>query len=169
MPFVPNLWIWLVLCGFELADDCLHQKPSSPRGPIKLQRSISLVWLIWLKLGTQKATPFSVFPLLLKLAVRRETLEEAKMAIARTGVYVDDYLECKRFSIFSIPRKHFFFYLKKFANENKIWRKNGTDANTLPAELQRLLNTIRELDERSQCKSNPFIFFNFFKFFTFLI
>ncbi|KAG6738443.1 hypothetical protein POTOM_058062 [Populus tomentosa] len=39
------------------------------------------------------------------------------MAIARTGVYVDDYLEY---------------------------------ANTLPAELQRLLNTIRELDERSQ-------------------
>ena len=90
--------------------NCLHQKPSSPRGPIKLQRSISLLWLIWLKLGTQKATPFSVFPLLLKLAVRRETLEEAKMAIARTGVYVDDYLECKRFSIFSIPRKHLFFF-----------------------------------------------------------
>ncbi|XP_004288421.1 PREDICTED: PHD finger protein ING2-like [Fragaria vesca subsp. vesca] len=39
------------------------------------------------------------------------------MAIARTGVYVDDYLEY---------------------------------ASTLPAELQRLLNTIRELDERSQ-------------------
>ncbi|KAJ0080195.1 hypothetical protein Patl1_22950 [Pistacia atlantica] len=38
------------------------------------------------------------------------------MAIARTGVYVDDYLEY---------------------------------ASTLPAELQRLLNTIRELDERS--------------------
>ncbi|KAM7269400.1 hypothetical protein ACFE04_024897 [Oxalis oulophora] len=39
------------------------------------------------------------------------------MAIARTGVYVDDYLEY---------------------------------ASTLPAELQRLLNTVRELDERSQ-------------------
>ncbi|CAO2822056.1 unnamed protein product [Amaranthus hypochondriacus] len=39
------------------------------------------------------------------------------MAIARTGVYVDDYLEYAR---------------------------------TLPAELQRLLSTIRELDERSQ-------------------
>ncbi|KAK9664673.1 hypothetical protein RND81_14G060500 [Saponaria officinalis] len=39
------------------------------------------------------------------------------MAIARTGVYVDDYLEY---------------------------------ASTLPAELQRLFNTIRELDERSQ-------------------
>ncbi|KAG6603493.1 PHD finger protein ING2-like [Cucurbita moschata] len=39
------------------------------------------------------------------------------MAIARTGVYVDDYLEY---------------------------------ASTLPAELQRLLNTIRELDDRSQ-------------------
>ncbi|XP_048334231.1 PHD finger protein ING2 isoform X2 [Ziziphus jujuba] len=39
------------------------------------------------------------------------------MAIARTGVFVDDYLEY---------------------------------ASTLPAELQRLLNTIRELDERSQ-------------------
>lgn len=26
-----------------------------------------------------------------------------------------------------------------------------TDASTLPAELQRLLNTVRELDERSQC------------------
>ncbi|KDP42993.1 hypothetical protein JCGZ_25179 [Jatropha curcas] len=38
------------------------------------------------------------------------------MAIARTGVYVDDYLEY---------------------------------ASTLPAELQRLLNTIKELDERS--------------------
>uniref|UniRef100_A0A7N2M3I8 Inhibitor of growth protein N-terminal histone-binding domain-containing protein n=1 Tax=Quercus lobata TaxID=97700 RepID=A0A7N2M3I8_QUELO len=43
------------------------------------------------------------------------------MAIARTGVYVDDYLEY---------------------------------ANTLPAELQRLLNTIRELDERSQSMMN---------------
>jgi hypothetical protein len=41
------------------------------------------------------------------------------MAIARTGVYVDDYLEY---------------------------------ASTFPAELQRLLNTVRELDERSQCK-----------------
>ncbi|CAN4118402.1 unnamed protein product [Withania somnifera] len=39
------------------------------------------------------------------------------MAIARTGVFVDDYLEY---------------------------------SSTLPAELQRLLNTIRELDERSQ-------------------
>ncbi|KAL5154518.1 PHD finger protein ING2 [Glycine soja] len=39
------------------------------------------------------------------------------MAIARTGVYVDDYLEY---------------------------------ASTLPAELQRLLNTVRELDDRSQ-------------------
>lgn len=39
------------------------------------------------------------------------------MAIARTGVFVDDYLEY---------------------------------ASTLPAELQRLFNTIRELDERSQ-------------------
>ena len=26
------------------------------------------------------------------------------------------------------------------------------DASTLPAELQRLLSTMRELDERSQCK-----------------
>ncbi|KAI9187400.1 hypothetical protein LWI28_027712 [Acer negundo] len=43
------------------------------------------------------------------------------MAIARTGVYVDDYLEY---------------------------------ASTLPAELQRLLNTIRELDERSQSMVN---------------
>ncbi|KAK2415919.1 PHD finger protein ing2 [Trifolium repens] len=43
------------------------------------------------------------------------------MAIARTGVYVDDYLEY---------------------------------ANTLPAELQRLLNTVRELDERSQSMIN---------------
>lgn len=29
------------------------------------------------------------------------------------------------------------------------------DASTLPAELQRLLNTIRELDDRSQCKIKP--------------
>ncbi|KAJ0014393.1 hypothetical protein Pint_20173 [Pistacia integerrima] len=43
------------------------------------------------------------------------------MAIARTGVYVDDYLEY---------------------------------ASTLPAELQRLLNTIRELDERSHSMVN---------------
>lgn len=27
------------------------------------------------------------------------------------------------------------------------------DASTLPAELQRLLNTVRELDERSHCKA----------------
>ena len=27
------------------------------------------------------------------------------------------------------------------------------DASSLPAELQRLVNTIRELDERSQCKT----------------
>ncbi|KAJ0816485.1 putative inhibitor of growth histone-binding protein [Helianthus annuus] len=45
------------------------------------------------------------------------------MAIARTGVFVDDYLEY---------------------------------ANTLPAELQRLLNTIRELDDRSQSDKNPY-------------
>ncbi|KFK33297.1 hypothetical protein AALP_AA6G356700 [Arabis alpina] len=43
------------------------------------------------------------------------------MAIARTGVYVDDYLEY---------------------------------ASTFPAELQRLLNTVRELDERSQSLIN---------------
>ncbi|GFZ03712.1 PHD finger protein-like protein [Actinidia rufa] len=43
------------------------------------------------------------------------------MAIARTGVFVDDYLEY---------------------------------ASTLPAELQRLLNTIRELDERSLAMIN---------------
>ncbi|CAA2933328.1 PHD finger protein ING2-like isoform X2 [Olea europaea var. sylvestris] len=43
------------------------------------------------------------------------------MAIARTGVYVDDYLEY---------------------------------SSTLPAELQRLLNTIRELDDRSQAMIN---------------
>ncbi|KAK1393209.1 PHD finger protein ING [Heracleum sosnowskyi] len=43
------------------------------------------------------------------------------MAIARTGVYVDDYLEY---------------------------------ASTLPAELQRLLNTVRELDDRSQAMIN---------------
>ncbi|CAM8889005.1 unnamed protein product [Rhodiola kirilowii] len=43
------------------------------------------------------------------------------MAIARTGVYVDDYLEY---------------------------------ASTLPAELQRLLNTIRELEDRSQALIN---------------
>lgn len=43
------------------------------------------------------------------------------MAIARTGVFVDDYLEY---------------------------------ASTLPAELQRLLNTVRELDERSQAMIN---------------
>lgn len=43
------------------------------------------------------------------------------MAIARTGVFVDDYLEY---------------------------------ASTLPAELQRLLNTIRELDDRSQAMIN---------------
>ncbi|KAK7281101.1 hypothetical protein RIF29_08797 [Crotalaria pallida] len=43
------------------------------------------------------------------------------MAIARTGVYVDDYLEY---------------------------------ASTLPGELQRLLNTVRELDDRSQSMIN---------------
>eukprot|EP00268_Persea_americana_P042490 TRINITY_DN4253_c0_g1_i2.p1 TRINITY_DN4253_c0_g1~~TRINITY_DN4253_c0_g1_i2.p1 ORF type:complete len:225 (+),score=56.28 TRINITY_DN4253_c0_g1_i2:95-769(+) len=43
------------------------------------------------------------------------------MAIARTGVFVDDYLEY---------------------------------SSTLPAELQRLLNTMRELDERSQAMIN---------------
>ncbi|KAL0436793.1 UNVERIFIED_CONTAM: PHD finger protein ING2 [Sesamum radiatum] len=47
------------------------------------------------------------------------------MAIARTGVFVDDYLEY---------------------------------SSTLPAELQRLLNTIRELDERSQ--GCPFFLFS---------
>ncbi|XP_059647319.1 PHD finger protein ING2-like isoform X2 [Cornus florida] len=43
------------------------------------------------------------------------------MAIARTGVFVDDYLEY---------------------------------ASTLPAELQRVLNTVRELDDRSQAMVN---------------
>ncbi|CAA6662792.1 unnamed protein product [Spirodela intermedia] len=43
------------------------------------------------------------------------------MAVARTGVFVDDYLEY---------------------------------ASTLPAELQRLLSTMRELDERSQSMVN---------------
>lgn len=36
------------------------------------------------------------------------------------------------------------------------------DASTFPAELQRLLNTVRELDERSQCKS--FLFLNLVSF-----
>ncbi|KAK1386481.1 PHD finger protein ING [Heracleum sosnowskyi] len=43
------------------------------------------------------------------------------MAIARTGVFVDDYLDY---------------------------------ASTFPAELQRLLNTVRELDDRSQAMIN---------------
>lgn len=64
------------------------------------------------------------------------------MAIARTGVYVDDYLECKIQSLFFSDsfrfRASFFFF--------------HVDASTFPAELQRLLNTVRELDERSQCK-----------------
>ena len=43
------------------------------------------------------------------------------------------------------------------------------DASTLPAEFQRLINTIRELDERSQCKTvfpfpNSTSFFLFFLF-----
>ena len=162
MNMISSMWVWV---SWWLSAPKTIFSPWADKTPtVNISRLVNLT-----QTWNTKSDTVSVFPLLLKLAVRRETLEEAKMAIARTGVYVDDYLECKRFSIFSIPRKHFFFYLKKFANENKIWRKNGTDANTLPAELQRLLNTIRELDERSQCKSNPFIFFNFFKFFTFLI
>lgn len=51
----------------------------------------------------------------------KQTPYSSEMAIARTGVYVDDYLEY---------------------------------ASTLPAELQRLLNTIRELDERSHSMIN---------------
>ena len=37
----------------------------------------------------------------------------------------------------------------------------STDASTLPAELQRLLNTVRELDDRSQCKCFLEILFHF--------
>ncbi|KAL0909460.1 hypothetical protein M5K25_020332 [Dendrobium thyrsiflorum] len=48
------------------------------------------------------------------------------MAIARTGVFVDDYLECKDY-----------FLLVR-------------NSSTLAAELRRLLSTMRELDERAQ-------------------
>ncbi|KAJ8448082.1 hypothetical protein Cgig2_031806 [Carnegiea gigantea] len=76
------------------------------------------------------------------------------MAIARTGVYVDDYLECKlgflllRFLQLSLFRStsSLIFPTNRFSPS--LWE--FTDASTLPAELQRLLNTIRELDERSQ-------------------
>ncbi|GAB2266797.1 hypothetical protein Dimus_001786 [Dionaea muscipula] len=65
----------------------------------------------------------SITEKVLKAALESHRLTRLEMAIARTGVFVDDYLEY---------------------------------ANTLPAELQRLLNTIRELDERSQSSTYSF-------------
>lgn len=83
------------------------------------------------------------------------------MAIARTGVFVDDYLECNvefspsnlriEFGI-SFDSRHLDFFFSDFS-DNFFPQNFGfgyLDSSTLPAELQRLLSTMRELDDRSQ-------------------
>lgn len=90
---------------------------------------------------------------LCKPQLEKHTIQSIDMAIARTGVFVDDYLECNFLLQFTI---NFSFKLLLFFNFSSInWFCNfyefcNIDASTLPAELQRLLNTIRELDDRSQ-------------------
>ena len=89
------------------------------------------------------------------------------MAIARTGVFVDDYLECEFLSIpITIPPDlslciYIYIYVYVcvcvYIYPLNFKFEFGTDASTLPAELQRLLNTIRELDERSQGDLFPFL------------
>lgn len=61
------------------------------------------------------------------------------------------------FSLLLLLPLFFFEFLFNFVAEFSII---PTDASTLPAELQRLLNTVRELDERSQC--NCFLEFLFY-------
>lgn len=54
-------------------------------------------------------------------------------------------------SLSTVPKIHIdFFFCLIFSS---LIFLSITDASTLPAELQRLLNTIRELDERSHCKA----------------
>jgi len=45
----------------------------------------------------------------------------------------------------------FFFFFELLFDSVAEFSIIPIDASTLPAELQRLLNTVRELDERSQC------------------
>lgn len=73
----------------------------------------------------------------------------AGMAIARTGVYVDDYLECEThvlpFHGLSnlLPPPIARPYQLLFS----VW--NGVDSSTLAGDLQRILSTMRELDDRA--------------------
>ncbi|KAF8775655.1 hypothetical protein HU200_004434 [Digitaria exilis] len=69
------------------------------------------------------------------------------MAIARTGVYVDDYLECEthvHFTDYRICcRLRLLVLTDCFSNWNRV------DSSTLAGDLQRILSTMRELDDRA--------------------
>lgn len=83
------------------------------------------------------------------------------MAIARTGVFVDDYLECEML-LTSYTHAYIHSYISKIVMKEEVITVSlfvCKDSSTLPAELQRLLNTIRELDERSQGSVMLFLFF----------
>jgi inhibitor of growth protein 4 len=77
------------------------------------------------------------------------------MAIARTGVYVDDYLECKTHALpFHGPRLRLLALTGCFC----VW--NRVDSSTLAGDLQRILSTMRELDDRAHGDDfSPFLVF----------
>ena len=78
------------------------------------------------------------------------------MAIARTGVYVDDYLECEIlldsifFSLRSRVPVDLLILLASFCS---------ADSSTLAGDLQRILSTMHELDERADGDDFATIFF----------
>lgn len=82
------------------------------------------------------------------------------MAIARTGVYVDDYLECKTYALpfhglsDLLPRLRLLALTGCFC----VW--NRVDSSTLAGDLQRILSTMRELDDRAHGDDlSPFLVF----------
>jgi len=80
------------------------------------------------------------------------------MAIARTGVYVDDYLECETRSRFTDCRICYRLRLRVLTGWFCVW--NRADSSTLAGDLQRILSTMRELDDRAHGDGfSPFLFF----------
>jgi hypothetical protein len=69
------------------------------------------------------------------------------MAIARTGVYVDDYLECEIAGSDLFPFSFPFGALLDLLPLLASYR--SADSSTLAGDLQRILSTMHELDERA--------------------
>lgn len=84
-------------------------------------------------------------------------LPSVGMAIARTGVYVDDYLECE---IAGSDLFSFFFPFGVLLGLLPLLASYpSADSSTLAGDLQRILSTMHELDERAHGHDFATLFF----------